>query len=146
MSSTGVVITTEGVQGLMKILQSQQSSSSSSTTTTTTVQSTSTPDYEYIILSDGSRYKLFKDGTVESMTGKVVSTTGLAGFRTYLSTFTTTTTITKQIVPDYQIAVAAGIEYFIYSNGTVTSSEGKFITLGGIQGLVKHLTVTQTVT
>lgn len=130
----------------MKILQSQQSSSSSSTTTTTTVQSTSTPDYEYIILSDGSRYKLFKDGTVESMTGKVVSTTGLAGFRTYLSTFTTTTTITKQIVPDYQIAVAAGIEYFIYSNGTVTSSEGKFITLGGIQGLVKHLTVTQTVT
>ncbi len=134
----------------MKILQAQSSSSSSSssssTTTTTTVQSTTAPDYEYIILSDGSRYKLFKDGTIESMTGKVVSTTGLAGFQTYLSTFTTTTTITKQIVPDYQIAVAGGVEYYIYSNGTVTLSNGQYVTIGGIQGLVKHLTVTQTIT
>lgn len=115
----------------MKILQAQ-AGSSSSTTTTTTVTSTTSPDYEYIILSDGSKYKLFKDGTVESMTGKIVSTTGLVGFKTYLGTFTTTTTITKQIVPDYQIAVAGGIEYFIYTNGTVTLSDGKYITSGGV--------------
>lgn len=90
----GTIITLEGVDGLMKIIQSQQASTSPTTTTTTTTTSTTTststaaaggaPEYQLITLDDGSRYKLYADGLITTMTGEVITTTGLAGFEIFL--------------------------------------------------------------
>jgi len=41
---------------------------------------------------------------------------------------------------------ANGIDYRLYSNGSVYDSSDVFVTLGGIEGLKAYLTKTQTVT
>lgn len=160
----GVFVTSNGIDGLSLYIQtlSAASSSSSTSTTTTTTSSTSTsgstvtgavavaaavdPTYQIIILSDGSRYKLYPDGNVISMTGQIVSTTGLAGFTTYLTTSTVVRTITQTIAPEYDIVIANGVEYHLYLNQTITTASGQFVVNGGIEALRTYLTTTRTVT
>lgn len=145
----------------MKIIQSQSSSSSSSSTTTTTtttstttttqqigqqVSSASGSDFQEIELSDGSRYRLYPDGVVTNSAGKIVSTTGIAGFEQYLSTFTVIRTIVRTVAPEYAIAVANGVEYFVFYNGTVTTTTGVWLSEGGVEGLKKYLGLGRTTT
>lgn len=137
-TDSGTLITTNGIDGLSLYISTLSGgSSSSSTTTTTTTTTTSTgssstiiggssstvsvatavdPTYQFIILSDGSKFKLFPDGTVTSMTGQIVSTTGMAGFLTYLTTLTVTKTVVTTVAPDYDIVIANGVEYHLYIN------------------------------
>jgi len=62
----------------------------------------------------------------------VVSSGGIAAFSQWLLTQTVVRTIVRTVVPDYQIAVANGVEYYIHSDGNVTLKNGTFIVSGGI--------------
>lgn len=53
---------------------------------------------------------------------------------------TVTQTVTKTVVADYQIVTANDVEYHLYTNGSIYLANGKFVTVGGIEGLKAYLT------
>jgi len=125
---TGVIITTEGMQGLIRYI-------------TTTITETKTIEPEFSIAKNpktGEEYRIWKNGTVTTTSNVFVTIGGVQGLMQYLTT-TTTTTVTKQA--EYQVAInpVTKEEYKIYTNGTVFDSKWIIVTTEGIAGLTKIL-------
>jgi Flp pilus assembly protein TadG len=100
------------------------------------------------VTANGVDYYVYTNNTVTDVSGKVISTGGIEGLKTYLLSQTTTTsstTTTTTVVADYQIVTANGVDYYVYTNNTVTDKSGKVISTGGIEGLKTYL-LSQTAT
>jgi septal ring-binding cell division protein DamX len=120
-----------GVNGLRTYLTTSQ-------TITTTVPS----DYQ-IVNANGIEYRLYSNGSVYDNLNQFVVAGGIEGLRIYLTTVQTTTTT---VASDFQIVNANGIEYRLYSNGSVYDNLNQFVVAGGIEGLRIYLTTVQTTT
>lgn len=87
--------------------------------------------------ANGVDYKLYSNGSAYDATGVLVTTTGVEGLRTYL---TTTTTVTQTIVPDFQTVTANGVDFKMFNNGSVYDGLGVWVTEGGVEGIRGFIT------
>lgn len=130
-TANGEFVCVGGIEGLRTYLTTYQ-------TITTTIAA----DYS-IVNANGVEYRLYANGSVYDSLGAFITLGGVEGLRTYLTTYQTVTTT---IPADYQTVNANGIEYRLYTNGSIYDSLGAFITIGGIEGLRTYLTTYQTTT
>jgi hypothetical protein len=128
---SGVLISTGGLTGFQLYLSKQ--------TVVRTVVTTMAADYQ-IVIADGIEYQLYANNSVYTSGGKLITTTGIEGLKTYL-----TTTSTTVIVADYQIVNANGVDYWVYNNGSVYTATGKYVCTGGVEGLKTYILSTTTV-
>lgn len=87
---------------------------------------------------DGINYYYYANGTITLSNYTVISITGFDGFNDWIKQQTIDINQYKEhytIITDY----TSGSQYFVYDNGTVTTSLDVFICQGGIPCLKQYM-------